>query len=64
MGELLGHKVSEVVGNVKVEVKKVFDNSEHFMGEVFVWTEATADLGNNWGKGQAEKGGLEMKCLS
>jgi hypothetical protein len=34
------------------------------MGEVFVWTEATADLGNNWGKGQAEKGGLEMKCLS
>ena len=62
--ELLGHKVSEVVRNVKEEVKKVFDNSEPFMGEVFVWTEASSDLGNNWGKGQAEKGGLEMKCWS
>jgi len=62
--ELLGLNVCEVVGNVKKEVKKVCDNSEYSMGEVFVWTEATTDLGINWGKGQSEKGGLEMKCWS
>ena len=61
--ELLGEKLSEVVGHVKVEVKNVlFDNSEQLKEEVFVWSEATSDLGNNWGKGQSEKGGLEMKC--
>jgi len=60
--ELLGHKVTEVVGNVKLEVKKVFDNPDHLMEESFVWTEAASDLGSSCGGGQSERGGLEMKC--
>ena len=63
--ELLGHRIREVVGKVKIEVPTVLSNSEQqLQDEIFVWTEASSDLSNSnsWGKGQPDKGGLEMKC--
>jgi len=61
--ELLSQKIREVVGKAKIEVPKVFSNSDqNLQDELFVWSEAASDLGNSWGKGQSEKGGLEMKC--
>ena len=60
--EIVRQRVKEVVGNTKVEVQRLCDNWEPLQGEVFLWSEATSDLGNVWGKRKTEKGGLGMKC--
>jgi len=58
--ELLANTVTSVIRQAQEDVKKMLDTAEE-NSEAFVWTDTSTDLGCKWGKGQSEKGGLEMK---
>jgi len=60
--EIVTMRVKDVLGITKLEVENMCSNWKQLEGEVFVWSESNSDLGNIWGKGKTERGGLEMKC--